>query len=444
MHKILIIDDEKDICFLISEILKDENFITYSAINSDEAIAKYNKMKPDLIILDVWLSKSKLDGIELLRKFKEIQPNIPIIIISGHGTVDLAVNSIKSGAYDFLEKPFNSDKLIILTKRAIESSNLVNENKNLKNLLSSSDKLIGQSIFIKKIEKKIYDHSNSKSRLLIHGSFGTGKKLLSNLIHANSKFREKLPVVIDFNKLSNQNIESLLNDDEKYLNENLFIRSNNNTLILINIDQLAINYQKKLLFFIENGSFFARYNVKLHQKIISITKKKLEEEIKKGNFLSRLYERINTENIFCPNISERREDIVPILEYYINNFYNQDARKITFSDSAKSKLELYDWPGNISQMINYIEKTIILNQGIDKKNIFELDDLALEMGDFENESFNNNLDLSLKDARSEFEKEYLLSQIKRFNGNMSKVSQYTGMERTALYRKIKSLKISLN
>ncbi len=183
MHKILIIDDEKDICFLISEILKDEEYITISALNSEEALNKFTQNKPDLIILDVWLSNSKLDGIELLQKFKKIDPKIPIIIISGHGTVDLAVKSIKNGAYDFLEKPFNSDKLIILAKRAIESSQLIIENKDLKNIIVPKVPLVGNSVFIKKIEKKIKEQSLSNSRLLISGEFGTGKKHLANLIH---------------------------------------------------------------------------------------------------------------------------------------------------------------------------------------------------------------------------------------------------------------------
>ena len=187
MYKVLIIDDEKDICFLISEILKDEKYLTYSAVNSSEAISFFNKYNPDLVILDVWLSNSNLDGIEILKEFKKIKKNIPVIIISGHGTVDLAVSAIKNGAYDFLEKPFNSDKLIILSKRAIESSVLLTENKDLKELVSSNINLVGDSGFVLKTKKKIIDFSKSKSRLLIQGPFGVGKKLIANIIHQNSK-----------------------------------------------------------------------------------------------------------------------------------------------------------------------------------------------------------------------------------------------------------------
>ena len=444
MHKILIIDDEKDICFLISEILKDEDYYTTSALNSDDALNKFKQNKPDLIILDVWLSNSKLDGIELLQEFKKIDSKIPIIIISGHGTVDLAVKSIKNGAYDFLEKPFNSDKLIILTKRAIESSQLIIENKDLKNIIVPYVPLVGNSIFIKKIEKKIKEQSLSNSRLLISGEFGTGKKHLANLIHQESLFKDKLPVSIDFRKLNNDALNKLFLENKDALNENLFIRSNNNTLILLNLDFLPINFQKKLLFFLENTEFFSNHNINLNIKFITITEKNLIEEIEKGNFLKRLFDRISTDKITTHPLCKRRDDILPILNYYLNDI-GTDSKNFKFSKSALTKLQMYDWPGNISQLINYVEKSLILNQDNNSSKELEVDDLALEMGDeTATISSNHSLDLSLKEARSEFEKEYLLSQIKRFNGNISKVSEFTGMERTALYRKIKSLDIKID
>ncbi len=443
MNKILIIDDEKDICFLISEILKDEKYLTDKALNSDEALKKFND-KPDLVILDVWLSNSKLDGIELLKEFKRIDNKIPVIIISGHGTVDLAVKSIKNGAYDFLEKPFNSDKLIILTKRAIESSYLLNENKDLKNIIVPNIPLVGSSNFIKKLTHNLKEYSLSKSRLLISGAFGTGKKHLANVIHLNSPYKDKLPVSIDFKKTSNNSLEKIFSDVKNNSNENLFLRSNNNTLILLNIETLPINYQKKLLFFLENNNFFDDLKINLNIKIISITESNIELEIEKGNFLKRLFDRVSTENINTLPLSKRREDILPILDYYLNDI-GGNSNLFKFSKSALTKLQLYDWPGNISQLINYIEKSLILNQDKSSNTELEVDDLALQMGDNTAIISNNqNLELSLKDARNEFEKEYLMSQIKRFNGNISKVSDFTGMERTALYRKIKSLNIKID
>jgi len=444
MYKVLIIDDEKDICFLISEILKDEQYLTYSALNSEEALSNFNKYNPNLIILDVWLSNSKLDGIELLKEFKKINKEIPIIIISGHGTVDLAVSAIKNGAYDFLEKPFNSDKLIILAKRAIESSKLHNENKDLKELISDDENLVGSSVFNTQVNKKISEFSKSKSRLLIEGPFGVGKKLIANKIHKNSKYKEKIPILIDFSNLNEKNLEVLFSENIKNLNENIFVRSNNNTLILLNIDQIPLKFQKQFLFFIESKDFFQNSKVILDQKIISISEKKIEDEILNGNFMKRLYERIKVDHLICPSLSERVADILPILNYYILKFNNRNI-KLTFSKSAISKLEMFDWPGNIAQLVNYVEKTVILNQSSSKDLILDVDNLALEMGDYNKEqNTSNNFDLSLKEARLEFEKEYLLSQIKRFSGNISKVSEFTGMERTALYRKLKSLNISVN
>ena len=443
MFKVLIIDDEKDICFLISEILKDEKYLTYSALNSDEAINQFNKYNPDLVILDVWLSNSKLDGIEILKEFKKINSNVPVIIISGHGTVDLAVSSIKNGAYDFIEKPFNSDKLLILAKRAIESSKLLNENKNLKELVTPDIDLIGNSNFINNTKKSIETFSKSNSRLLIEGPFGVGKKLIANQIHKRSKYSNKIPIYIDFATLNESNLEVLFSTDIKNLNDNLFIRSNSNTLILSNIDLIPLQFQKQFLFFIENSDFFKSANINLDHKMITISDKKLEDEIANGNFLSRLYDRLKVDHLVCPSLSNRVPDIMPILNYYISKF-NSRSIDLSFSKSAISKLEMFNWPGNVAQLVNYVEKTVILNQTATNDLVLDVDNLALEMGDYsKDQTSTNNHDLSLKEARMEFEKEYLVSQIRRFSGNISKVSEFTGMERTALYRKLKSLNISV-
>ena len=443
MFKVLIIDDEKDICFLISEILKDEKYLTYSALNSDEAINQFNKYNPDLVILDVWLSNSKLDGIEILKEFKKINSNVPVIIISGHGTVDLAVSSIKNGAYDFIEKPFNSDKLLILAKRAIESSKLLNENKNLKELVTPDIDLIGNSNFINNTKKSLETFSKSNSRLLIEGPFGVGKKLIANQIHKRSKYSNKIPIYIDFATLNESNLDVLFSTDIKNLNDNLFIRSNSNTLILSNIDLIPLQFQKQFLFFIENSDFFKSANINLDHKMITISDKKLEDEIDNGNFLSRLYDRLKVDHLVCPSLSNRVPDIMPILNYYISKFNSRNI-DLSFSQSAISKLEMFNWPGNVAQLVNYVEKTVILNQTATNDLVLDVDNLALEMGDYsKDQNSTNNHDLSLKEARMEFEKEYLLSQIRRFSGNITKVSEFTGMERTALYRKLKSLNISV-
>ena len=444
MTRVLIIDDENDICFLVSEILSDESFSCQTANNSNEAISKFNKFQPELIILDVWLGNSELDGLELLLKFKELNPLLPVIIISGHGNVDMAVNAIKNGAYDFLEKPFNSDKLIITSNRAIESAKLIKENNKLMSIASPSIPLIGKSNFINNLNKNLKKISESNSRVLISGPRGVGKKLLSHAIHQHSVYSKIFCNIIDIKNSLDDELDNFFTESENNINKNIFVQSNNNTLIIENIDSLNINYQKKFLFLLENKDFFNKNNIDINQKIISISSKNILNEISKGNFLQSLYERLSVINIQVPPINQRRNDIMPISEFYLNFHKKDKNRNLSFSPQAQSKLELYEWPGNISQIINYVERTIILNHNLNINTSFEIENIPLDMGSFKKDNDNTDkYELSLKEARYKFEKDYLLSQIKRFNGNMKNISEFTGMERTALYRKLKSLNIDI-
>jgi len=436
--KVLIVDDEKDICFLISEILKDENYITTSANNSDEALKEFSIFHPDLIILDIWLGNSNLDGIELLKKFKTIDLFIPIIIISGHGTVDMAVNSIKNGAYDFLEKPFNSDKLIVLSKRAIENANLIKENNLLRKIADSNTIIVGKSNFIL--------DCLSNARTLISGPIGSGKKLIAQTIHKISKRSNSLANIIDFSTLSDEQLNELFDNDINHLNNNIFFNSNNGTLIFQNIDMASLKYQKKILLYLENPEIFEKMNIKFNIKIILLTSSNLIDEIKKGNFLKDLFYRINVIPINIPTINDRREDIMPLCNYYLDKYNRNNKYKFSLSKIAVRKLEANNWPGNVRQISNYMERLIILNQNNNLYHDFEIPDILDDMIKLEDNLFdsNNALELSIKEARDKFEREYFMSQIKRFNGNILKISQITGMERTALYRKIKSLNIDLN
>jgi two-component system nitrogen regulation response regulator NtrX len=445
--KVLIIDDEKDICYLISEILKDEEFITESVLNSSEAIGKLETFRPDLIILDVWLGpKSELDGIELLIKIMKINPFIPVIVITGHGTVDMAVSAIKNGAYDFIEKPFNSEKITILSKRAIESAKLANENKLLKKIAHPNTPLIGNSSFIINVKKDLEGLSKSKSRILITGSRGSGKKLIAQIIHNNLFGSEKLVKIIDFKNLSDSELSEMLDENQdKTTNKNIFINSNDGTLVFDNIDSLPIFFQKKILYYLENEDFLNKSNIKWNIKIISISAKNIDYEVQQGNFLKGLFNRLNVIRIKVPPINERREDIIPICNYYLDYFNKNKKYNFSLSKKSSNQLEVYDWPGNVHQIINYIEKTIITFQDLNSESDYMLDDLSDDMSEIEdNSSITTHFGLSLKVARQNFEREYLLSQIKRFNGNIIKISEFTGMERTALYRKFKSLNIFLN
>ena len=444
--KILIIDDEKDICFLISEILKDENYITTSANNSDEALKNFSTFKPDLIILDVWLGNSNLDGIELLKEFKKINIFIPVIVISGHGTVDMAVNAIKNGAYDFLEKPFNSDKLIVLSKRAVENAKLIKENHLLRKITDADTVIVGKSDFILNLKKTLEKISLSNARTLISGPIGSGKKLIAQTIHKISKRSNLLANIIDFSTISSEQLNELFNNDISYLNNNIFFNSNNGTLIFQNIDMASLEYQKKILLYLENPEIFEKMNIKFNIKIISLTSKNLIDEIKKGNFLKDLFYRINVIPIQIPSIKDRREDIIPLCNYYLNKYNRNKKYQFSLSKIAIRKLESNDWPGNVRQISNYMERLIILNLNNNLTQDFEIADILDDMLELEERSLysSNSLELSIRQARDKFEKEYFLSQIKRFNGNILKISEITGMERTALYRKLKSLNINLN
>lgn len=444
--KILIIDDEKDICFLISKILTEANYITETANNSKDALIKFSTFNPELIILDVWLGNSDLDGIELLKKFKKLDSYVPIIIISGHGNVDMAVNSIKNGAYDFLEKPFNSDKLVVLSNRSIENAKLIKENNLLRKLTYSDTTIVGKSNFILDLNKTLNKISFSNARILISGQIGSGKKLIAQTIHKISKRNNSFANIINFASIAQEQLNELFDDSIKNLNNNIFFISNNGTLIFQNIDLASLEFQKKILDYLESPEIIVKMNTKLNIKVIFLTSKNLNDEINKGYFLKDLYYRINVIPIKVPSIQDRREDIIPICDYYLNKYNRNKKYKFYLSKNAIRKLESYNWPGNVRQISNYMERLVILNQNNNSNQDFKLSNLIDDMGELANNLLYNDedLELNIKEAREKFEKEYFLSQVRRYNGNILKVSKITGMERTALYRKLKSLNIDLN
>ena len=302
------------------------------------------------------MSSSELDGIELLKEFKKLNSNIPVIIISGHGTVDMAVNAIKNGAYDFVEKPFNSEKILILANRAIESAKLINENELLKKIADPNTPLVGNSSFITNLKNNLHKISESKSRILITGPRGSGKKLIAQNIHKTSSRFQTFANIIDFKNLTNNELIEIFEENQSKINQNFFINSNNNTLILNNINYLPVSFQKKILMYLENDSFFEKFNIKLNVKIIAITSINIEQEIKKGNFIRNLFERLNVVSINVPPISKRREDIIPICNYYLNLFNKNKKFNFVFSKNTSIQMEIYNWLGDVRQIINFIEK----------------------------------------------------------------------------------------
>ena len=446
--KELIIDDEKDICFLISEILKDENYLTTNSNNSENAIKKFHDIKPDLIILDVWLDGSELDGLNLLKHFKSINSNIPIIMISGHSTIDMAVQAIKEGAYDFIEKPFDTNKLLIITKRAIESSNLIKENIELRKLNIKNYELIGNSEFITELRNKIDKISSSSSRILISGPLGSGKKTIAHIIHKKSKRSEKPLVIVNCSLLNPNNIEEIIFGSSLNNNIGLLEKANNGTILFDEISDLPINIQSQILSFLQNN-FYKKIDsdekLLSDVKIISTTSKNLEIESQNGSFRKDLYLRLNVINIDIPPLNKRPEDLRLLSDYFINNSQYYNKKSISISEEAYAIFESYIWPGNIRQLKNLIDRILIMHGSNSDSILIDSSKLPKDMGEINTNNSQEKYDvlgLPIKEAREIFEKNYLLSQIKRFNGNVSKVATFVGMERTALYRKLKSLDIS--
>ncbi len=446
--RILIVDDEKDICFLISEILKDENYHTFNCHTYDDAIKYFNTDDYDLVILDVWLDKNKTEGLELLKYFKKQNKFIPIIMISGHSTIDVAVQAIKEGAYDFIEKPFESNKLLILTKRAIENSNLLKENLELKELNVKNYELIGNSNFITTL-KKTLNKISSSSRVLISGPLGSGKETIAHNIHENSSRKNKPFIVFNCNLINPDLIEEILFGSIISKKIGIIEKANGGTILLNEIGDLSINIQNLILKYLQNNTF-KKINsdniIHSDTRIISTSSKDLEFKCNNGSFISDLYQRIKVIEIKIPPLNKRPEDIKPLCEYFIkiSQFFNN--QKIQITEDSFAILESYSWPGNTRQLRNLIDRLLIMHG--EKSNEIVIDSAKLpdDMGEINIENSQVKYDvlgLPIKDAREIFEKNYLLSQIKRFNGNISKVASFVGMERTALYRKLKSLDINI-
>jgi len=446
--KILIVDDEKDICFLISEILNDENYETINAYNFNDAVTCFNNDLPDLVILDVWLDRTKTDGLELLKYFKKMNFYIPIIMISGHSTIDLAVQAIKEGAYDFIEKPFDTNKLLIITKRAIENSSLLKENIELKKLNIQNYELIGKSNFVNDL-KKTLEKLSSSTRILIDGPIGSGKETIAHNIHKKSSRNKKPFIVINCTLVQSEKIKEDLFGSKLNKTQGLLEKANGGTILFNEIGDLTIDIQELILKFLKNNTFKisdADDLIKVDVRIICTTSKNLEKKLENGSFITDLYNRLKVIKINIPPLNKRPEDIKPLCDYFmkISQFYNN--QEILITEDAYAVLESYAWPGNIRQLRNLIDRLLIVHG--DEENIIKIDSSKLpkDMGEINMQNSQEKsevLGLPIKDAREIFEKNYLLSQIKRFNGNMAKVASFVGMERTALYRKLKSLDITI-
>jgi len=440
MSNILIIDDEIDISESIVAILTDEGFSCDSASNSNEAIQLIDINKYDLIILDVWLNDPEYDGIKLLKFIKKKDLKIPIIIISGHGSIDMAVEAIKEGAYEFVEKPFKSERLILSVSRALEVNLIREENKELKEISFSKDKLIGTSSIAIKIKDIISKVAPTASRLLITGESGTGKDLVAKEIHLNSLYKDGPFIVINASLLEPEGIENELFGVELnglIKHTGFFEKANKGTLYIDEVGEMPIQTQIKILRVLTDQSFTRMGGdkiINIETRIIASSTKDLLLAIQNNQFRKDLYHRLNVVELNLPKLVDRLEDLDELINYFTKNFCKENGvSNKNINSKIKDKYLHYDWPGNIRELKNNVERELIIGEKHDLSNNNVL-----------NSAFDqkNVISMPIKNAREAFEKNYLSSQLKRFNGNISKTASFIGMERSALHRKLKQLKIT--
>ena len=442
--EILIIDDNADIRLILNELIKDAGYKTRLAANFNQALTEIDKKLPDVAIIDVKLDKGDNDGIQLLDHVKKKNIDIPVIMISGHANIEMAVNSLKSGAFEFVQKPFDKERLLNFVNRAIENFNLKNENKNLKNKLFHSYELIGRSSNILSIKNQIEKLSNSESRIFLNGPTGTGKELIARKIYKNSKRNTGPFVIINGALLDTKKYELELFGEEKKdgsITYGALEKASRGVLLIDEVTEIPLETQSKILRIVIDQKFKrinSNHDIKVDVRLICSSSKDMSEEIKNGNFREDLYHRLNVFNIKIEPLNKRIEDIPLLLDYFIENIcktYNY--KKFTIKDN--NYLLNYDWPGNVRELRNLIERIAILSPGDDNEKIITIIKESLSKSIKDNFSIAETLSIPLREARESFEKEYLVSQLNKFSGNISKTAKFVGMERSALHRKLKLL-----
>jgi two-component system, NtrC family, nitrogen regulation response regulator NtrX len=449
---ILIVDDEADIRTLIRGILEDEGYSVREAAHSRDVKTQLESHVPDLIILDIWLKNSEHDGLQILEHIKQEHKHLPVIMISGHGTIETAVSAIHRGAYDFIEKPFKTDRLLLMLERALESSKLKRENEMLRTQSLAQAELIGESTPIQNLRTMMERVAATNSRILITGEAGTGKEVVARAIHAASPRRDKMFQVINCASLFPERLEQDLfgSEDKGIIHYGVLERADGGTVLLDEVSDMPLDTQAKILRVLQDQSF-TRVNgervVNVDVRILASTNRDLSTRISQGSFREDLFYRLNVIPITLSPLRDHRDDIPILCDYFMSFFERRDGlAKRHFSASAMAALLAYTWPGNVRQLKNLIEWLIIMGQGNSDTSI-QVDDLPTEISKIIPETLKNNLgedlmSLPLREAREVFERQYLLSQVNRFNGNISKTAQFVEMERSALHRKLKSLNIS--
>ena len=449
--EILIVDDEADIRDLVAGILDDEGFATRTARDSDSALAEIGNRRPSLVFLDIWLQGSKLDGLQLLEHIKRDHADLPVVMISGHGNIETAVAAIKRGAYDFIEKPFKSDRLILVATRALETSRLKREVKELKQLAPAASVMTGRSACMNQLRQTIDRAAKANSRILIVGPSGAGKELAARTLHNMSSRAEGPFVVINAAAITPERMETELfgvePNGEHARKTGALEEAHGGTLFIDEIGDMPRETQNRILRVLVEQTFQRQggtSKVSVDVRIISSTARNLEDEIAAGHFREDLYHRLSVVPIRVPPLSERREDIPELIDYFMDQISAATGLpKRQIGQDAMAVLQSHVWPGNVRQLRNNVERVMILAGG-GPEVIITADMLPQDVGSMVPAMPTSNngehiMGLPLREAREVFERDYLMAQISRFSGNISRTAEFVGMERSALHRKLKAL-----
>jgi two-component system nitrogen regulation response regulator NtrX len=453
--KILIVDDEEDIRALIRGILEDEGYVVEEAANSTSAFTAIREQAPDLMVLDIWLQGSEKDGMEILDALQADETYLPVLMISGHGTIETAVKAIKNGAYDFIEKPFKSDRLLLMIARALETARLKQENRLLKTRSDNQEhQLIGDSGALRALRQQVEKIAPTNSRVMITGEAGTGKEVVARTIHRQSARKDQAFTAINCAVLHPERLEEELFGIDKGANRKTGLLENTNggTLFLDEVVDMPLETQGKILRFLQENKFFPVGSTQARSvdvRVISSTNQDLDEAVKEGRFREDLLYRLNVVTLDVPPLTARKDDILPLAKHFMAVFAQQTGQEVEgFTREAEMALKTCPWPGNVRQLKNVMEWIMIMNNfsactHIEKSHL-PPQVIGISSSAASNENVGDYLSFPLREARENFEKEYLSQQVQRFNGNISQTAEFIGMERSALHRKLKSLEISLS